>query len=430
MKVLLVNPWIYDFAAANLWARPLGLLKVAECLSRFDLDLAFIDCTDAGVTGPFGRGKYPKEIVRKPDCLRAVPRRYGRYGMTTERFRGLLGEAGSFDIVFMTSVMSYWYPGVQRTIEVIRQMRGGVPVVLGGIYATLWHGHASACSGADFIHRGPISEAIRFAFATFGYRLREKKKRVPWYRMGLYREFPFAPVLTGEGCPFRCAYCASRLLNRDFIQGDPREAAREIRELHAIGVRDFVFYDDALLVNADMHVKVLLKEVLRLGIDARFHCPNGLHARFVDEEIALLMKSAGFRTIRLSLETEDRKRQELTGGKVTSSDVRRAVHALKKQGFTKKEIGVYLMYGLPGQGFEEVRASVDFLKSLDVAIRLAEFSPIPGTEAWKDLIKRGTIADDIDPLLTNNTVFTPLYAGYDSERLDALKQEIKGYNCS
>jgi radical SAM superfamily enzyme YgiQ (UPF0313 family) len=423
LKVLLINPWIYDFAAAKLWAKPLGLLKVAECLSRFDVNIAFIDCMDAGAE------KYPKEIIRKPECLRAIPRRYGRYGITTERFRNLLAETGHFDIVFMTSIMSYWYPGVQKAIEVIREVRRDMPVVLGGIYATLWPGHASSCSGADFICKGPVSEEIRFVLATFGYRIEETIKPIPWYRLGLYRGFSFAPVLTGRGCPFRCTYCASGLLSHDFMQNDPADSVDAIRELHTKGTRDFVFYDDALLVNADRHIKVLLREVLRLGIDARFHCPNGLHARFIDEELAGLMKTAGFRTVRLGLETADSERQDATGGKVTSDDLRRAVRLLKKQGFTKKNIGVYLMYGLPGQDFEEVKAGVGLLKSLDVRIHLAEFSPIPGTQAWNDLVNGGIITDDIDPLLTNNTVFTFLYSGYGSQEFEALKQEVKEFNC-
>jgi hypothetical protein len=66
LRVLLINPWIYDFAAANFWSRPLGLLKVAECLSRFDLEISLIDCTDVSLKGGPGRGKYPKERVDKP----------------------------------------------------------------------------------------------------------------------------------------------------------------------------------------------------------------------------------------------------------------------------------------------------------------------------------------------------------------------------
>jgi radical SAM superfamily enzyme YgiQ (UPF0313 family) len=428
LRVLLVNPWIYDFAAANVWARPLGLLRVAECLSRYDLTLSLIDCTYAGRPGAFGRGKFPREIVPKPDCLKSVPRHYARYGITPERFRHLLAATGRFDIVFMTSAMSYWYPGVRKAIRIIREMRGDVPIVLGGIYATLWHGHASAHSGADFIHRGPVNEAIRFVFNTFGYRLKESGETAPWHRLGLYRDFPFAPVMTGEGCPFQCSYCASRLLVPRFTQRDPRETAAEIKDLHAMGVRDFVFYDDALLVNAGAHIKILLREVLRLGIDTRFHCPNGLHARFIDRQLARLMKSAGFRTIRLGFETSDAGRQNRTGEKVNSNDLVRAVRLLKGSGFTKNDIGVYLMYGLPEQPLEEVRSGVEFLKSLGVEIRLSEFTPIPATGAWKELIEGGIIADDIDPLLTNNTVFSFLYAGYDSKQLEVLKGDVKVYN--
>jgi hypothetical protein len=32
MKLILINPWIYDFAAYDLWSKPLGLLYLAGYL--------------------------------------------------------------------------------------------------------------------------------------------------------------------------------------------------------------------------------------------------------------------------------------------------------------------------------------------------------------------------------------------------------------
>jgi radical SAM superfamily enzyme YgiQ (UPF0313 family) len=153
----------------------------------------------------------------------------------------------------------------------------------------------------------------------------------------------------------------------------------EIRQLFALGSRDFAFYDDALLYRADDHIKPLLEAVIQAGLDIRLHAPNGLHARFIDPELARLMMKAGFTTIRLSLETIVPGRQEKTGGKVATSDFERAVRHLQRAGFTKEQIGAYLLYGLPGQGFEEVEKGVEFLKGLDVRIHLAELSPIRGT---------------------------------------------------
>ena len=430
LRILLINPWIYDFAAASLWSRPLGLLKVAEYLSSFNVELLFIDCTDVFLKPGYGRGKYPKERIEKPQCLKPVPRVFGRYGISPDCFGLKLAQAAPFDLVLVTSVMSWWYPGVQKVIEIIREGYKRVPVILGGIYATLWHDHASANSGADFIYQRAVGEGVRVIFNTFGFRLKRKSDSSPYYKLGLYQNYPFAPVLTGTGCPFECSYCASRILGKDFSQRPAREVVSEIKELSEKGICDFAFYDDALLVNADKHIKPILNELMARGINARFHCPNGLHARFIDEDLARLMKDSGFRTIRLGFETYDGKRQKETGGKVTCEDLSRAVKHLKKHGFTKKEIGVYLMYGLPGQTFEEVKDGVEFLRSLSVRIHLAEFSPIPATDCWKDLEDKGIVKKGMDPLLTNNTVFSYLFSGYEPHGIDELKLAVKNYNMS
>ncbi len=431
LRILLVNPWIYDFAAANLWSRPLGLLTVAECLSCYDVELPLIDCTDVLLKTDPGRGKYPKERVEKPECLKRMPRTFGRYGISPDEFSLRLSKAAPFDLVFVTSIMSWWYPGVRKVIEIIREGYKGVPIVLGGIYATLWHSHASGTSGADFIHKGPIGEEIRAVFNTFGFRLKKKADIAsPYYKLGLYSGYPFAPVLSSAGCPFSCAYCASGILRKGFSRRAPHEVVNEIKELSQEGVRDFAFYDDALLADADRHIGPILEKIKALEIHARFHCPNGLHARFIDDGLAGLMRDSGFKTIRLGFETVYGERQKETGGKVTCEDLVSAVERLKRHGFTKKEIGVYLMYGLPGQPLEEVKEGVAFLISLGVNVHLAEFSPIPGTRSWKELEYTGVVKEGMDPLLTNNTVFSYLFSGYDPHKVDELKLKVKNHNMS
>jgi radical SAM superfamily enzyme YgiQ (UPF0313 family) len=438
LKILLINPWVHDFAACNVWSMPLGLLRVAELLSRFDLELALIDCTGASIPRKFGTGKYPKEIIEKPECIRSVPRRFGRYGMPLEEFRRALATHAPFDFVFITSIMSYWYPGVREAVGIIRKYYGAVPVVLGGIYATLWDAHASSTSGADFIYKGRVSEDIKFVFHTFGFRIRKRitggrsdghqRGEIPYHKLGLFGRSSFAPLLTGTGCPCKCAYCASPLLYDGFDRRGPQDVFQEIRELYGTGIRDFAFYDDALLVDAGSHIKIILKEVIRQGLKPRFHCPNGLHARFIDEETAHLLRKSGFATLRLGLETVKRERQDATGGKITSGELERAVRLLKGSGFRKSDIGVYLMYGLPGQDLREVKEGVEFLRGLDVKIHLTEYSPIPGTQCWNELLDRGVIDNTIDPLLTNNSVFSFLYSGYDPGEVDRLKLDVKRYN--
>jgi len=427
-RILLINPWIHDFAAFNLWSRPLGLLKVAEYLSAFDAELLFIDCTDAFEPNAYSIGKYQSEIIQKPDRLRAIPRYYKRYGMPVQEFRAWLRSLMPFDAVLVTSIMSYWYPGVQETIELVREEAGSVPIVLGGIYPTLYPDHAVKHTGADEISAGPVDGSLIRIFQELGFVLNRSRNPAPYFALGLHSRNTFAPLLTSTGCPYHCSYCASGILCPAYERRPVMDILEEVQQLFAHGVLDFAFYDDALLYNTDAHIKPLLEGIIRSGLGLRLHAPNGLHARFIDPELAGLMRRSGFMTIRLSLETIDPARQEETGGKVVTPEFERTVRHLQKEGFTKEQIGVYLMYGLPGQKLDEVMKGVEFIKGLDVRIHLAEFSPIRGTTSWEELVTRGIIPDDLDPLLTNNTVFSYLYSGYDWNAVERLKINVKEYN--
>ncbi len=59
------------------------------------------------------------------------------------------------DAVLVTSLMTYWYPGVTAAIRLVREYFPGVPVILGGIYASLCPDHARSHSGADLVLTGP-----------------------------------------------------------------------------------------------------------------------------------------------------------------------------------------------------------------------------------------------------------------------------------
>jgi radical SAM superfamily enzyme YgiQ (UPF0313 family) len=426
---LLINPWIYDFAAFNLWSRPLGLLKVAEYLSGFDCEIKFIDCTDRMQSEKkFGTGKYPRQSVKKPYILKEVPHTYARYGITAHEFIEKLTNCLPCDAIFVTSIMTYWYPGTQEVIKIIRSLSSDIPVILGGIYPTLYSDHARTHSGADHVFTGSIDSRINNTLQSLGITLNQGNKSLPYYRLNLYEHSRFAPLLTSTGCPYKCTYCASAILNKGFIQRHPQDVLQEIDELYQMGTRDFAFYDDALLANPDHHIKVLLREIIRSTMKVRFHCPNGIHAGFIDDELADLMKRSGFTTLRLGFETVNSRRQEETGGKVNHDSIRSAVRNLQKRGFEKEHIGTYLMYGLPGQELSEIREGIAFLKDLGVRINLTEFSPLPGTACWDELLDRRIISRSTDPLLMNNTVFSYMLNGHDPEDISSIKEDVMSYN--
>jgi radical SAM superfamily enzyme YgiQ (UPF0313 family) len=412
-NVLLINPWIYDFAAYDFWMKPLWLLYVASLIRRFTPhSVSFIDCLDRAHPGlkkaparhADGRGPFPKEEVPKPAVLRGVPRRFSRYGIPVSVFEEELARLPKPDAVLLTSAMTYWYPGVQAVVDLVRRRFGGVPVVLGGIYATLCPGHARAETGADLIVPGPADESL---FAALAAALGASSSPFPDLSgpdvlpppaFDLLRDRTWLPVITSRGCPLRCSFCASSLLSPVFSQRPVAAVLSEILESHArFGTRHFAFYDDALLSGKKGHALPLFEGLAGAALPLSFHTPNGLHLREIDGTTARLLRAAGVRSLYLSLESTDEALMRERSPKASAEDLARALGELERAGYERRAIGVYLIMGLPGQGASGIAESVRFVRGLRATPRIAFFSPIPGTAEWTTLVNRGIMSEDSDP---------------------------------
>lgn len=417
-RLLLVNPWIADFAAFDLWAKPVGLLSVAKYLMRFGYEEELVDLMDRSRWQDSeeerfrdGRGKYRKTFIPKPAIVSHIPRRYGLYGATREQFSKALSRIKPPDAILVTSLIAYWYPGVKATVDVLRSYFPSIPLILGGIYASLYPNHAREVIRPDHLITGYGEKKTLMLMDVINSISRnydaipefDDSGELPWF---LYPRIDSTAILTSRGCPNRCSYCATRLLHPRFVQRRPDEVIREIMNVSwRYNVRDFAFYDDALFINRDRHIIPILKGVISSGIRVRFHCPNGLFAREINQELANLMKEAGFHTIRLSLESVAPEIQLASTNKVDDVTFIKTMQYLENAGFQRCDIEVYLIIGLPDQTERQVLGSIQFVADQGAIIRLASFSPIPGTVEWERAKARGYVFDNMDPLLTNKTVF-------------------------
>jgi len=445
-RVLLINPWIYDFAAYCEWMEPLGLLSIAAILKESGYEVALVDCLDR--THPklppglrddaYGRGKFLKTPVEPPCAVSHVRRRYGRYGLPIEAFEEELASQPRPDAILITSGMTYWYPGPFEAIKRAKVRFPEAPVILGGVYATLCYDHAKEKSGADYVVRGEGElQALRLVDELTGNRSDYSRytgglDSLPWPLHGLRRNQGFAAIQTSRGCPFHCTYCASSLLHsQGFRRRDPRDVADEIEHCcQELGIRDFAFCDDALLVEADRHIHVLLDEVLRRAMECRFHTPNGLHARYIDPALATKMHRVGFTTIRLGLETAHADEQRRTGSKVNNQELRAAVDNLRAAGFRAQQITAYVMMGLPGQSAGEVMATVDFVHECGALAQITLYSLIPGTLEWERAVQEGHIEAGADPLLHNDSIYPFPWSQASLEDFERAKARATAGNCT
>lgn len=229
-------------------------------------------------------------------------------------------------------------------------------------------------------------------------------------------------MMTSRGCPYSCSFCATHEFTDIFKRRNPEKVVEEI-ESYATGrgIKDISFYDDALFVNADKHIKPILRTVIDKKLNVRFHTPNGLFAKLIDTELAELLVGSGFKTIRLSYETKNADRQQQMR-KVNDTDLENALMRLESAGFYRREAVIYLIMGLPHQSPQEVQDSIDYVHQLGARVSLSSFSPIPNTPEWDTAVTEYGFPPD-EPLLTNKSIY-PLkndFFSYDDfERLKAM----------
>ncbi|MDD9302356.1 MAG: cobalamin B12-binding domain-containing protein [Desulfobacter sp.] len=442
--ILCINPWIHDFAAFDFWAKPLGLLSLAAILRQNRVKVSFMDCMDRfhplqtrpGKILWDGRGPFDKTPIPIPEdlafYLEDETRAFCRYGTPKEWIEQDLLAMEPPDLIMVTSLMTYWASGVAQTIELVKHFFPEVPLVLGGIYASLCQDHAEQFSGADRVVTGPGETILADLVEEFtGFKMTclpdpKDLDTSPFPALDLQNHMAYAPILTSRGCPFSCEYCASSFLEPRLRRRSPDHVFKEICHWHDhFNIKHFPFYDDALLINPKNYAFPLLEKIIGADLDLNFHTPNALHIREINPKAARLMFQAGFKAIRLGLETTNFSKERHHDVKVRADEFFAAVQSLKDAGFQKEQLGAYLLCGLPDQDLEDVKKSMDLVKQTGILPVLAYYTPIPHTPMWEEALACARFDLSAHPGLTNNSLFPCVTSQKDLDRISQLKKMQK-----
>ena len=443
---LLINPPVYDFSLFDLFHRPLGLLRIGRWLKEAGYHVSVVDALDVfdtqsiAVLGNLrrktnGTGKFFKQrAVFDPestawadnDPAKRIGRRYSRYGIIEESFAAKIA-AFKPDIVLVTSGMTYWFPGVVETVRIVRKQHPRVPVVVGGVYASLLTVHCVSNAEPDHVVAGTAWEELKRILGQYNLPVPGKsdERRVlldprMWRGAGVLK--------LNEGCPLRCDYCASSLLCPRFTPGNGKELMCELREVaEACQINSFAFYDDALMYGKERGLIPFLNDAVESGLDLSFYLPNAIHLGLLDLETASLMKRAGFKEIRLGFESSSPVFHEQHDEKVEVDDFSETIGILHEAGFSGSQVTAYILAGLPGQRVGEVEESVRFVTASGVRASIAEYSPVPGTGLWKASAAASMFPIEDEPLYQNNSIMPLQWDGFttgDLQRVKDLSREL------
>lgn len=406
--VLGIRPPVYCFKTIYPTMMPTGLLSVLAVVEAAGYDVGFLDF--------FGNEKkVPSCLVQSPPVVAHVDKLYYRYGLPQKEIDC---QAGSLrrrpDVIFVTSGITFWYLGLKEVLSYVRAAWPGVPVVLGGTYATLFPEHARSL-GFDMVVEG---EGEARALEVLGnlthfqtsYNVNSAdldSYPVPLWRLtgglkGQYEPGKFIAYHTSRGCCFSCSYCASNYIySLGYRRRSPGQCVSDLEGLVAsLNLSYINLQDDQLLHRPEEYVKPFLQKVITSPLLSRvkFMAPNSVDSSFIDLELALLFRQAKFRKVYLSIEVLDPVEQKRMGRNPKTEDVERAVSLLHQVGYQAKDIFVYVLMGLPGQRKEAVVDTVSRVWGIGAIPSVLGYTPIPHTVEWKRAVKAGHWQEDIDPV--------------------------------
>ncbi|HAK45814.1 MAG TPA: B12-binding domain-containing radical SAM protein, partial [Spirochaeta sp.] len=383
---------------------------------------------------PDGTGKFHRSQLKLPSELNGIQRRFARYGIHPEAFAEQIARNRP-DAVFIASGMTYWYRGLIEAIEVCRSIWPDVPVIMGGVYASLMSGHCKSVCGPDYIAAGSMITGSGEALSESGLGLNEFLSRASLPGIALAAGsgpldascWTDAAVLRlNDGCPMNCGYCASRSLCGGFTKGRPELAFNRLRHLSETrGTRNFAFYDDALLFDSDRSFIPFLRQVIdysrSTGVNFNFYTPNAMHIRYMTIETAELMKMAGFQEVRLGFESSSPEFHCEYDNKYSEPGFHNTVKMLSEAGFSREQIIVYILAGLPGQQASEVEDTIRFASGRGLSLSVSEFSPVPGSPMWPDCVENCRFPIEDEPLFHNNSFFPMEWKDFSREDMQRLK---------
>ncbi|MEW5946800.1 MAG: radical SAM protein [bacterium] len=200
------------------------------------------------------------------------------------------------------------------------------------------------------------------------------------YRLAHTRRSPVLPIITSRGCPFRCVFCGSAIVNRNRLRyRSPENVLEEIDEIYnRYGVREIHVWDDNFTLHPD-RTKDLCERIVKRGYKGLlFSVPSGIKPDVGDDALFSTMARAGFYAVCIAVETGSQEIMDSVGKKVDLSKVRGVVKAARRAGILTNG---FFMLGLPYDTEETMKKTIAFACSLPLDQALFFITiPFPGTK--------------------------------------------------
>lgn len=195
-------------------------------------------------------------------------------------------------------------------------------------------------------------------------------------------------IMCSRGCPNDCAFCCN--MDRKIRYRSGSHVRQELEELvKKYGIEGFCIIDDNFIMN-NRHVLDIINSMkdLNLKWSALSRINN------VDETILKKAKESGCIEIKYGVESGSQRILDKMNKRITVDQIINAIELTHKLGIKTK---VFIMHGFPGENMESTKETIEMLDKLKDKIdriSLFRFTPLPGSDVYKNPEKYDLILPD------------------------------------
>ena len=178
-----------------------------------------------------------------------------------------------------------------------------------------------------------------------------------------------ASMLTSRGCEHVCKFCVTPFVNSMKIRYHSVERVLdEMEYIVSKGVGRFWIADPNFTASRERTLE-LLKGKIERGIKAPFWFQT--RCDLVDEDLLKDLKEAGAFIVGFGLESASPGVLDETGKEIGLDHLRKMVNVAQSLGI---DVELFSMYGLPGENIEDVRKTLNFVRSYKIPIYANSYS--------------------------------------------------------
>jgi len=319
------------------------------------------------------------------------------------------------DLIGITTVISLW-KDVLAVAGAVKRYSPGIPIAVGGANPTRYPNESLAHPEIDYVivgtGQGPLMELcdalenerdvthIDNCFSkkqphrTLGpFPKLEKLDSYPspdrtalpptLYSLPFCPENPTTSMMSGLGCPFKCAFCDCRLL-KPVHSRSAAAVLDEIAQVCELDIRSAIFQDELFTLKPS-RVMEICRGINERGLSLNWAVKSRVDC--ITHEIVEAMVGAGCFNIHFGIESGSPSTLHRMRKGITLDQVRNAVKLVKSSGITCTG---NFMIGYPGEDEDDIRRSIDLAQELEMNVTQFFLTvDIPGTELFDEALRNG-----------------------------------------